>query len=78
MTSNGIDEVLISPEEAQARWSFNQAQASSRLEGHVPDASYLADCEAVIKGTMTTEEAIEASRKRAVAENLLAARAGGA
>lgn len=78
MTLNDRDQFLIDPEEAQARWSFHQAQASSGLEGHVPDASYLADCEAVIKGTMTTEEAIEASRQRALAENLLAARTGGA
>jgi hypothetical protein len=52
--------------EAQRRAAHEQALASSRLEGHVPTPEYLADCEAVIAGTMTLEGARAASLARAL------------
>lgn len=55
--------------QAELRWAFKQAHASSRIEGHIPDPLYLADCEAVIAGTMTMDEARAASLKRALAED---------
>ncbi|MBX9794768.1 MAG: antitoxin VbhA family protein, partial [Burkholderiaceae bacterium] len=42
---------------AQRRLAHNQALASTRIEGHVPSPEFLADCEAVIAGTMTLEQA---------------------
>ena len=38
-------------------WSMRQAIASSIIEGHVPTAEFLADCEAIVEGRMTHEEA---------------------
>jgi len=51
--------------QAELRSAFTQAHASSRIEGHIPDPLYLADCEAVIVGTMTMDELRAASLKRA-------------
>lgn len=51
--------------EAERRIAHEQALASSRLAGHVPTPEFLADCEAVIAGTMTLDELRERSRKRA-------------
>lgn len=59
--------------ETERRASFAQAHASSRLEGHQPAPEFLADCEAVIAGTMSTDEAIAASMKRALAADRVAA-----
>jgi hypothetical protein len=53
--------------EAKRREAHEQALASTRIEGHVPTPEFLADCEAVIKGTMTEEEARAASLARALA-----------
>lgn len=58
---------------AELRWAFEQAHASSRIEGHIPDPVYLADCEAVIAGTMTMNELLAASLKRALAKDRAAA-----
>lgn len=52
--------------QAELRWAFKQAHASSRIEGHIPDPVYLADCEAVIAGTMTVEQALANSAERAL------------
>lgn len=43
--------------EAQRRYANDQALASTRIEGHVPTPEFLADCEAVIAGKMTNDEA---------------------
>ncbi len=40
------------------RWAFDDALASSRLEGFKPDAEYLTIREEVIMKRMTTDEAI--------------------
>lgn len=53
--------------EAERRVAHEQALASTRIEGHVPTPEFLADCEAVIKGTMTREEAGQRSLERAIA-----------
>ena len=53
----------------QRRLAHEQALASSRIEGHVPTAAFLADCEAVIAGTMTREEARAASLARALSND---------
>jgi hypothetical protein len=55
--------------DAWRRWAHEQALASTRIEGHVPTPEFLADCEAVIQGTMTTEQARAASLARAVAKD---------
>lgn len=60
-------------EQAELRRAFDQVHASSRIEGHAPDPVYLADCEAVIAGTMTVDEALAESLKRALAEDRAAA-----
>lgn len=59
--------------QAELRWAFKQAHASSRIEGHIPDLVFLADCEEVIAGTMTVDEALAASLKRALVANHAAA-----
>lgn len=43
--------------EAEHRYNMEQALANTRLAGHEPTAEFLADCEAVIRGQMTREEA---------------------
>ena len=58
--------------QAERRWAMEQAQASSRISGHIPTPEFLADCEAFISGTMTSEEMRAASRERALAADLLA------
>lgn len=52
--------------EEERRWNWKQALASSRLEGHNPTPEFIADCEAVIKGTMTHEEIRARSLARAM------------
>lgn len=63
---------------AERRLAHEQALASSRLSGHQPSAEFLADCEAVIEGTMTSEQAIAASVARALAEDQAISRAAAA
>lgn len=41
---------------AMRRWHLEQALASTRLDGHVPTAEFLADCEAMITGQLTADE----------------------
>lgn len=60
--------------QAELRWGFEQAHASARIEGHIPDPLYLADCEAVIAGTMTMAELRAASLARALAADRAASR----
>jgi len=58
---------------AQRRWASEQALASARIEGHIPTPAYLADCEAVVQGVMTLNEAGARSLARAVAADKYAA-----
>jgi hypothetical protein len=51
---------------AERRWAHEQALASTRIEGHEPSQEFLADCEAVIEGRMTTAQARAASLARAL------------
>lgn len=63
------------PEEikkARLREHFDQAHASSRLEGHIPCDQYLADCEQVICGEITLDELQARSLARALASDALA------
>ena len=55
---------------AERRLANAQALASTRIEGHVPTPEFLADCEAVIEGTMTRDQARAASLARALAKDL--------
>lgn len=55
--------------ESERRWAHMQALASSRISGHKPTPEFLADIEAVIKGTMTNEQARAASLARALAKD---------
>ena len=64
--------------EAERRAAHEQALASTRIEGHVPTAEFLADSEAVIAGTMTEAEAGARSLARALAKDLAAAGAANA
>ena len=50
----------------ERRWSMNQAIANTVIEGHDPTAEFLADCEAVVDGRMTHEEAGARSLARAL------------
>lgn len=49
--------------------AHEQAMASTRISGHVPSPEFLTDCEAVVVGEMTREEARAASLARALAKN---------
>jgi Antitoxin VbhA len=42
--------------EAERRFFVNQALATTRIEGHVPSAEFLADCEAYVAGHLTTQQ----------------------
>lgn len=50
----------------QRRAAFDQALASTRIEGHEPTPEFLADCEKVIAGEMTDEEMAAQSLRRAL------------
>lgn len=54
---------------AQRRLVHEQALASTRIEGHQPSPEFLADCEAVVEGTMTRDQARAASLARALAKD---------
>ena len=43
-----------------------QALADTRISGHAPTPEFIADCDAVIEGQMTYEQAIAASLERAI------------
>lgn len=49
--------------------AHEQALASTRISGHEPSPEFLADCAAVVEGTMTIEEARAASLARALAKD---------
>lgn len=51
----------------QRRFDLEQAIASGKIDGFEPDAAFLADCEAVIAGTMTHDQACAAALARALA-----------
>lgn len=51
------------------RFAHEQALASTRIEGHRPSDEFLRDCEAVIEGVMTRDQARAASLKRALAKD---------
>lgn len=50
--------------ESEHRLYMRQAIANTVIEGHTPSPEFLADCEKVVTGQMTTEEAIQASLRR--------------
>ena len=52
-----------------SRWEMDQALASARIEGHVPSAVFLADCDRVVSGEMTTDQMRAASLARALAKD---------
>lgn len=54
---------------AQRRLAHEQALASTRIEGHKPSPEFLADCNAVVDGAMTREQARAASLSRALAKD---------
>lgn len=56
-------------ERSLRRQWHEQALASTRLEGHEPTPEFLADCEAVIEGTLSREEARARSLARALAKD---------
>jgi hypothetical protein len=51
--------------ETEHRFHFAQALASTKIEGHTPTPEFLQDCDAVVKGKMTTENALSAALARA-------------
>lgn len=55
------------------RFAHEQALASTRIEGHRPSDEFLSDCEAVIEGAMTRDQARAASLKRALDKDQSAA-----
>jgi hypothetical protein len=54
--------------EAERRIAMEQALASGRIEGHEPSPEFLADCEAVVAGTMTSEELVATIQRRTLAK----------
>jgi hypothetical protein len=54
---------------AERRLAHDQALASTRIEGHQPSVEFLADCEAVIDGRMSRDQARAASLARALAKD---------
>lgn len=60
---------MINSAKVQRRQAHEQALASTRIEGHKPSAEFLADCEAVVEGSMTHDEARAASLRRALARD---------
>jgi hypothetical protein len=59
----------------QRRLAHEQALASTRISGHQPSPEFLRDCEAVIEGSMTRDQAAAASLERALAKDRAAATA---
>lgn len=51
---------------SERRFGHEQALASTRISGHVPLPEFLDDCEAVIEGRMTYEDARARSLARAL------------
>lgn len=51
--------------ETERRHAMQQALANTRIEGHEPETPFLVDAEAVVRGTMTHEEARARSLERA-------------
>lgn len=51
---------------AKRKWAIDQANASSSIEGHVPTAEYLSDCDSAAAGDLTLEEARARSLARAI------------
>ena len=45
--------------EAQRRWDMQQAIANCKIEGFEPDAEFLMRAERVVRGEITSEQAIE-------------------
>lgn len=60
-------------EKVRRRFVHEQALASTRIEGHLPSAEFLSDCEAVIEGVMTRDQARAASLERALEKDRSAA-----
>jgi Antitoxin VbhA len=56
----------MKPSKEEHRYFLAQALASARLEGHIPSPEFLADCEAVIEGKMTSDQARAAIIARAI------------
>lgn len=71
----GIDMTITT--KATRRLAHEQALASTRIEGHEPTSEFLTDCEAVVEGAMTRDQARAASLARALAKDEAAAAAAG-
>jgi len=63
--------------EAERRYAHEQSLASAKISGYIPTPEFLADCEAVIAGTMTREQARKASLERALAADRAATQNNG-
>lgn len=72
----GIDMTITT--KAQRRLAFEQALASTRIEGHKPTPEFVSDCEAAIAGTMTDDQVLAASLARALAKDKAAGGAAAA
>lgn len=70
-----MEGIAMTSTKAQRRLAHEQALASTRIEGHEPTPEFLADCEAVIEGSMTRDQARAASLARALAKDKAAAAA---
>jgi hypothetical protein len=63
--------------EAERRVNYEQALATTRIEGHEPTPEFLTDVEAVVAGAMTPDQARAASLARALAKDREASKASG-
>ena len=50
---------------AERRYAIEQGLANTRIEGHKPTSDFLADCNAVVEGSLSIDQAIKASVVRA-------------
>jgi len=56
----------MAPSPLSRQLAMEQALANTRISGHAPTPEFIADCDAVIEGRMTYEQAIAASLERAM------------
>jgi hypothetical protein len=55
----------MAPDPLSRQLAMEQALANTRISGHAPTPEFIADCDEVVQGRMTYEQAIAASVERA-------------
>lgn len=60
---------MTTTSEIDRQQAAEQALANTHIEGHQPTGEFLGDVQRVVKGEATIEEALAASRARALAQD---------